>query len=82
MQKYSGENKNSEQTKTNIWLGTSPKTRAETYYRKAGWTEIGSHGKDEIKFEMTYKNWEKCDSQYNPPARQIVLADCWVCDYL
>lgn len=48
-----------EQTKTNVWLGTSPNTRAEMFYRKAGWTEIGSHGIDEIKFEMTYDNWSK-----------------------
>jgi len=48
-----------EQTKTNIWLGTSPKTRAEKFYRNAGWTEIGTHGKGEIKFEMTFENWEK-----------------------
>ena len=47
-----------EQTKINIWLGTSPKTRAETFYRKAGWTEMGTHGKGEIKFEMTYKTWK------------------------
>ena len=48
-----------EQTKTNVWLGTSPFTRAETFYRKAGWKEIGTHGKDEIKFEMTFE--EKFD---------------------
>ncbi|MBN4057882.1 GNAT family N-acetyltransferase [Olleya sp. AH-315-K02] len=48
-----------EQTKSNVWLGTSPKTRAETFYRKAGWTEIGIHGNGEIKFEMTYENWKK-----------------------
>jgi GNAT superfamily N-acetyltransferase len=47
------------QTKTNVWLGTSPNTRAEIFYRKSGWTEIGMHGKDEIKFEMTYKNWKR-----------------------
>ena len=46
-----------EQTKTNVWLGTSPNTRAETFYRKAGWTEIGRHRIDEMKFEMTYENW-------------------------
>ena len=46
-----------EQTKTNVWLGTSPNTRAEVFYRKAGWKEIGTHGKDEIKFEMTYEKW-------------------------
>ena len=45
------------QTKNNIWLGTSPNTRAENFYRKSGWTQIGTHGKGEIKFEMTYSNW-------------------------
>lgn len=45
------------QTKENVWLGTSPKTHAESFYRKAGWTEIGMHGKGEIKFEMTYDDW-------------------------
>lgn len=45
-----------EQTRTNIWLGTSLNTRAEMFYRKSGWTEIGTHGKGEIKFEMTFKN--------------------------
>lgn len=52
------------QTKDTVWLGTSPHTRAETFYRKAGWTEIGTHGKDEIKFEMTYKNWTNKYYQY------------------
>lgn len=45
------------QTKANVWLGTAPKSRAESFYRKAGWKEIGMHGKDEIKFEMTFENW-------------------------
>lgn len=48
-----------EQTKENVWLGTSPHTRAETFYRKSGWQEIGMHGKNEIKFEMTFENWKK-----------------------
>lgn len=46
-----------EQTKTKVWLGTSPNTRAEVFYRNAGWKEIGKHGKYEIKFEMTFENW-------------------------
>jgi GNAT superfamily N-acetyltransferase len=45
------------QTDKNVWLGTSPKTRAEFFYRKAGWKEIGIHGKGEIKFEMTKDEW-------------------------
>lgn len=48
-----------EQTNENIWLGTAPHTRAEGFYRKAGWTEIGMHGKKEIKFEMTQANWKR-----------------------
>jgi len=45
-------------TKT-IWLGTAPGTRAATFYRKAGWTEVGTHGNGEIKFEMTAEQWKQ-----------------------
>ena len=34
-------------------------TRAEQFYRRAGWTEVGTHGTKEIKFEMTYNDWTK-----------------------
>lgn len=44
-------------TTATIWLGTEPNTRAEAFYRKAGWTAIGMHGKGEVKFEMTYNAW-------------------------
>lgn len=47
------------QTKANIWLGTAFNTRAEQFYRKQGWIETGLHGSNEIKFEMTYENWQK-----------------------
>jgi GNAT superfamily N-acetyltransferase len=33
------------QTDKTVWLGTSPKTRAESFYRKAGWKETGIYGK-------------------------------------
>jgi GNAT superfamily N-acetyltransferase len=46
-----------EQTQDTVWLGTTPKTRADNFYRKSGWTEVGMHGKKEIKFEMTYNDW-------------------------
>jgi len=46
------------QTDKTVWLGTSPKTRAESFYRKAGWKETGTHGKGEIKFEMTKDEWK------------------------
>lgn len=44
-------------TKDTIWLGTATLSRAESFYRKAGWVEVGTHGADEIKFEMTYDGW-------------------------
>lgn len=47
------------QTDSTIWLGTAPGTRAEKFYRKAGWKEVGIHGKGEIKFEMTALDWKK-----------------------
>ena len=47
-----------EQNKDFVWLGTSPATRAENFYRKSGWKETGKHGKEEIKFELTHKDWK------------------------
>ena len=47
------------QTLETIWLGTSPATRAEKFYRMQGWTETGTHGKGEIKFEMSFKDWKQ-----------------------
>ena len=46
-----------EQTTSTVWLGTAPGTRAEKFYRRAGWTVTGSHGKGEVKFEMTHQEW-------------------------
>jgi len=45
------------QTHATLWLSTSPGTRAEGFYRKAGWQEVGLYGKGEIKFEMTWEGW-------------------------
>lgn len=46
------------QTRETIWLSTSPGTRAEQFYRKAGWTEAGTYGKGEIRFEMSAVHWQ------------------------
>ncbi len=48
-------------TKTNesIWLSTAPGSRAENFYLAAGWKNVGTHGNGEIKFEMSYKEWQK-----------------------
>jgi GNAT superfamily N-acetyltransferase len=44
-------------TQDTLWLGTEPGTRAEQFYRTAGWTEAGVHGKGEVRFEMTQAEW-------------------------
>ncbi len=44
-------------SKKDIWLSTAPGTRAELFYRKAGWAECGIHGNNETKFEMSYDEW-------------------------
>lgn len=41
-----------------VWLGTSPGTRAEIFYRNSGWTQNGLHGKNELKFEMRKNHWQ------------------------
>ncbi|HRD59182.1 MAG TPA: GNAT family N-acetyltransferase, partial [Ferruginibacter sp.] len=45
-------------TDTTVWLSTSPGTRAEKFYRIAGWKETGIYGKGEIKFELTAMDWK------------------------
>ena len=40
-----------------LWLSTAPATRAESFYRKAGWKETGLYGKGEIRFEMYPDIW-------------------------
>ncbi|MEO7767663.1 MAG: GNAT family N-acetyltransferase [Ferruginibacter sp.] len=47
-----------EQTKDTVWLGTSPGTRAEIFYRLMGWREVGKHGEKETKFEMSYEMYK------------------------
>jgi len=45
------------QGKDKVWLGTAPGTRAERFYRKSGWTENGTNGPKEIRFEMSNKQY-------------------------
>jgi GNAT superfamily N-acetyltransferase len=46
--------KNNDET---VWLGTSPNTRAENFYRTLGWKEVGKRANGEIKFEMKKQDW-------------------------
>ena len=45
------------QTNETIWLSTAPGTRAEAFYRRAGWQETGMTKSGEVKFEMTAHKW-------------------------
>lgn len=47
-----------QQTDQTIWLSTSPGTRADAFYRRAGWREAGLYGKGETRFEMTAPEWK------------------------
>lgn len=47
------------QTQKTVWLGTAPRTRAEEFYKRKGWTVVGMHGKGETKFEMSFLDWMK-----------------------
>jgi GNAT superfamily N-acetyltransferase len=47
------------ETDETVWLSTTPGTRAETFYRKQGWTETGVYRKGEIKFEMRKEEWQR-----------------------
>lgn len=47
-----------DQTNQAVWLGTGPNTRAEEFYRKAGWRETGRRSNGEIRFELTLEEWK------------------------
>ncbi|HLF47241.1 MAG TPA: GNAT family N-acetyltransferase [Chitinophagaceae bacterium] len=53
-----------DQGKQKVWLSTGPHTRAESFYRKAGWKETGITGKGEIKFELTLQEWVKTNDKH------------------
>ncbi len=50
------------QTKETIWLGTEPGTRAAMFYRNAGWADKGMRKNGEIRFEMTFDDWNKINA--------------------
>jgi GNAT superfamily N-acetyltransferase len=45
------------QTKIKVWLSTGPNTRAEGFYKRMNWKEVGINGKGEKMFEMRYEDW-------------------------
>src|SRR5688500_10515832 len=42
-----------------VWLSTTANTRAEYFYRIAGWEQTGTQPNGEIKFEMKAEHWRK-----------------------
>jgi GNAT superfamily N-acetyltransferase len=53
-----------DQDKDLVWLSTAPGTRAANFYRMQGWLETGTHGKSEIKFEMSREVWiNRCNTK-------------------
>jgi GNAT superfamily N-acetyltransferase len=51
-------------TEKTIWLTTDQLTRAESFYRKAGWTEVERIDLSEIKFELTADQWRQKKNFY------------------
>ncbi len=40
-----------------VWLGTDPGTRAERFYRSAGWRFAGGEPNGEARYEMSRDDW-------------------------
>ena len=40
-----------------VWLGTDPGTRAEGFYRSAGWRPAGEEPNGEVRFEISRTEW-------------------------
>ena len=61
-------------TKATIWLSTTPQTRAEGFYKAAGWQAVGMYGQDEVKFEMTCEMWYKFSlvSYHSYPVTSVI----------
>ena len=51
-----------EQSTENLWLSTAPGTRAEMFYKASGWKVTGITNNGEVRFEMSYKDWNNLTS--------------------
>ena len=52
-----------------VWLSTDPGTRAERFYRQAGWVATGGKANGEIRFEMSRERWLTSGSTCRRPRR-------------
>ena len=46
-----------DQEKEKVWLSTAPGSRAEGFYKVAGWKQTGITRSGEVKFEMSAEDW-------------------------
>ncbi|WP_317191197.1 GNAT family N-acetyltransferase [Hymenobacter sp. BT523] len=54
------------QTPETVWLSTAPGTRAEAFYRQAGWQFMDMLPTGEAKFEMTVSRWQRHSHESSP----------------
>ena len=47
------------QTDEPVWLSTAPGTRAEAFYRNAGWKDLELLASGEVKFELMLREWQR-----------------------
>ncbi len=48
-----------DQEKEKVWLSTAPGSRAEGFYKVAGWKQTGITRSGEVKFEMSAEDWQR-----------------------
>ncbi len=48
-----------DQGKEKVWLSTASNSRAEGFYKIAGWKQTGITGSGEVKFEMRAEDWQR-----------------------
>lgn len=65
------------QSEDPIWLTTEPGSRAESFYRTAGWRQVGSQANGELRFELCHDAAQREDVERSPAssvsARNFVL---------
>lgn len=63
------------QSEDTVWLSTDPGTRAERFYRRMGWRDMGATPYGEIRFEWDARSWpatvERCLSPEHPGWREL-----------
>jgi GNAT superfamily N-acetyltransferase len=46
-----------------VWLSTDPATRAERFYRRAGWAATGEQSGGEVRFEISRAAWRAASAR-------------------